>query len=38
MKLLKARQKKHLKGTCKKIDKEVEELHEKVDHLKVKVD
>jgi len=38
MKLLKARQKKHLKGTVKKISKEVEDLYVQVDLLKVKVD
>lgn len=38
MKLLKARQKKNLKATVKKINKEREELFEQVDHLKVKVD
>lgn len=38
MKLLKARQKKNLKATVKKINKEREELFEQVDRLKVKVD
>lgn len=38
MKLLKARQKKNLKQTVKKINKEREDLYQQVDHLKVKVD
>lgn len=38
LKLLKARQRKNLKGTVKKIDKEVEEMYVQVDKLKVKVD
>lgn len=38
MKLLKARQKKNLKQTIKKIEKEREELFVQVDHLKINVD
>lgn len=38
LKLLKARQRKNLKQTVKKIDKETEDLHSQVDKLKVKVD
>jgi len=38
LKLLKARQRKNLKQTVKKIDKEREELFEQVDQLKVEVD
>lgn len=38
LKLLKARQRKNLKQTVKKIDKEKEELYEQIDKLKVQVD
>jgi hypothetical protein len=38
LKLLKARQRKNLKTTVKKIDKEKEELFEQIDKLKVQVD
>jgi hypothetical protein len=38
LKLMKARQRKNLKQTVKKIDKETEELHQEIDKLKVKVD
>lgn len=38
LKLLKARQRKNLKHTVKKIDKERENLYEKIDDLKVQVD
>jgi hypothetical protein len=38
LRLLKARQRKNLKQTVKKIDKEKEELYENIDKLKVEVD
>ena len=38
LKLLKARQRKNLKQTVKRIDKEREDLYDKIDNLKVKVD
>lgn len=38
LKLMKARQRKNIKQTVKKIDKETEDLHQQIDKLKVKVD